>query len=148
MPAKYEAISVADYFLWKAQKDDQEFLSNLKLQKLVYYAQGMHLAMFNEPLFDDDIKAWQYGPVVSHLYHRYKNFGNSGIPADENFNPNVIDNETQSFLDEIYDVFGQFSDIRLMELTHSDKCWEDVEIGETISHESMKQCLKKYLANG
>ncbi len=148
MGAKYSAADIANYFLFKAESDDQELLSNLKLQKLVYYAQGFHLIFFDAPLFKDKIMAWQYGPVVPSLYHTYKQYGPSGIPADKDFDQEVIDEDTREHLDGIYKVFGQFSAIRLMELAHSDQCWKDAGIGNVITHNSMRDSLKKYLKNG
>jgi len=63
MEPKYSALEIANYFLLRAEKEDQELLSNLKLQKLVYYAQGIHLAMHGEPLFGDQIEAWIMAPL-------------------------------------------------------------------------------------
>lgn len=148
---RYKAQDVANYFLWKAQNAQdgaQELLSNMKLQKLVYYAQGLHLVLKNKPLFEEEIEAWTYGPVVVELYHAYKQHESTGIPVDSEFNPLSIDEETRDFLDEIFDVFGQFSAIRLMEITHSDDCWKNAGSGNVIEHESMKRCLRKYLKNG
>ncbi|MGV8081929.1 MAG: Panacea domain-containing protein [Syntrophales bacterium] len=145
---RYNVADIADYFLFKAQDDDQELLSNLKLQKLVYYSQGLHLAVFNRPLFRETIYAWQYGPVVPDLYHSYKQWGAGGIPARQEFDPSVIDPETSEFIDEIYEAFGQFSAIRLMELTHTDQCWIDAGINNEISLDSMKTTMGKYLDNG
>lgn len=144
---KYHAIEIANYFLFKAQQEGQELLSNLKLQKLIYYAQGLHLAVYGKPLFDEEIKAWQYGPVVPSLYHNYKVFGASGIPADDAFDPSSIDEKTREFLDEIYKFLGQFSALRLMDLAHSDKCWIDAGDGNEITHQAMTDCLKKYVKN-
>lgn len=148
MSTRYSAFDIAQYFLCKAQESDQELLSNMKLQKLVYYAQGLHLAVNDAPLFKEKIEAWTYGPVVTELYHAYKPYGASGIPAPEDFDLLSIDENTQEFLDEIFDIFGQFSAIRLMEITHADQCVADAEAGEEITPESMKECLKKYLKNG
>ncbi len=145
MKPKYSALDIANYFLFRAEKEGHELLSNLKLQKLVYYAQGIHLAMYDEPLFADRIEAWNYGPVVPSLYHLYKDKGAGCIPADESFNPLSIDETTRDFLDEIFDAFGQFSAIRLMEIAHSDKCWKDAGSGEEIPLAAMGKCLKKYL---
>lgn len=56
-------FDVADYFLTQSnetQSNDEnsgDFLSNLKLQKLVYYAQGFSLALLNRPLFNEEIEA-------------------------------------------------------------------------------------------
>lgn len=145
---KYHASDIANYFLYKAQQEDQELLSNLKLQKLVYYAQGLHLAIYDKPLFNEAIEAWQYGPVVPDLYHYYKAHGASGIPADDNYNPSSIDKKTREFLDEIYELLGQFSAVRLMGLAHSDECWISAGMGNEITHQAMATCLKKYLKNG
>jgi uncharacterized phage-associated protein len=146
----YDVFDIANYFLLKAKVDGQELLSNLKVQKLVYYAQGLHLVVFNKPLFNDAIQAWRYGPVVPRLYHELKVNDKGGIPPPDGYNSDKIDKETQEFLDEIYQVFGQFSAIRLMQLTHSDKCWQDAAAtpGQEITKESMKREMKKYLKNG
>lgn len=151
MTPQYSAIDIANYFLYKAQiatEEDQELISNLKLQKLVYYAQGLHLAEYGEPLFSERIEAWMYGPVIPDLYHHYKKYGSDGIRADVNFDPLSIDQETREFLDDIYEVFGQFTAVRLMKVTHSDKCWLDAGIGNEISCEAMCDDLKKYLKDG
>ena len=145
--AVYTASDIANYFLFKAGKD-QELLSNLKLQKLVYYAQGIHLAFYGTPLFKDLIRAWAYGPVVPSLYGTYKHCGSGGIPPNEAFDPELIDEETREFLDEIYTAFGQFSATRLMDFTHTDQCWKDSHPNKVITHKSMEESLKKYLKNG
>ena len=75
------AQDVADYFLFLVDDPSGDNLSNLKLQKLVYYAQGFYLAIHDRPLFDDAICAWEHGPVVPSLYRRYKKYGSGGIPA-------------------------------------------------------------------
>jgi uncharacterized phage-associated protein len=148
MSAQYNAFDIADYFLWKAQEDNQELLSNMKLQKLVYYAQGLYLALYEKPLFEDKINAWTYGPVVESLYHSYKMHGASGIPASPYFDPKSIDEETREFLDDVFNAFGQFSAIRLMEIAHTDQCWIDAQPRNEISCDSMRECLKKYIKNG
>jgi uncharacterized phage-associated protein len=148
MKPKLSALDVANYFLFRAEREDQELLSNLKLQKLVYYAQGIHLAMHGKILFRDRIEAWDYGPVVPELYHLYKEHGAGGIPAESDFDPSGIDKNTLDFLDEIFDAFGQFSAIRLMEISHKDKCWKETAQGMEISPSSMEKCLKKYIKHG
>jgi uncharacterized phage-associated protein len=148
MSTLFNVQDIADFFLWKAKEEDQELLSNMKLQKLLYYAQGLHLALKNAPLFQSRIEAWTYGPVVPEVYHVHKHHEAGGIPANPNFDPASIDDDTKDFLDEIYEVFGQFSAIRLMELAHSDQCWKDSETGCEITQDSMKESLKEYIKNG
>ena len=56
-------FDAADYFLSKIDEDAGDVITNLKLQKLVYYAQGFSLALCGRPLFAERIEAWQHGPV-------------------------------------------------------------------------------------
>jgi uncharacterized phage-associated protein len=140
------AFDVANYFLTKAEKDE-ELLSNLKLQKLVYYAQGLHLALNDMPIFNERIRAWAYGPVIPDLYFDYKDYGAGGIPADKKFSPKSIDKKIRDFLDEVYQAFGQFSAQRLIQISHTDKCWEDAHPNGIITHKAMREHLKKYLTD-
>lgn len=149
MSAKYGAKDIANYFIFKAQGEGGgELISNLKLQKLIYYSQGLHLVIHGSPLFSDEIRAWAYGPVVPELYNAYRRYGAGGIPPDPKFNVDLIDKDTREFLDEIYEVFGQFSAIRLMQITHSDECWVRAHPNKVIAHKAMKDTLVKYLKDG
>lgn len=85
--AKYTAKEIAIWFLRenRIMKDDYDAdsISNLKLQKLLYYAQGSYLALTNEPLFNENILAWKHGPVVNEVYQVYKKYGSDGIPDNQ-----------------------------------------------------------------
>lgn len=145
----YTAFDIANYFLLKAQDDeDQELLSNLKLQKLVYYAQGIHLAEFGTPLFEEKIIAWQYGPVIPILYQEYKKYGAGRIPADTGFDPMSIDDNTRAYLYGMYDFFGQYSAVRLMQLAHADQCYIEAGINNEITPEAMQKDLRNWLQDG
>ena len=81
----YKAIEIAHKILKKATVDDNgEFVTNMKLQKLLYYMQGFHLAWFDTPLFDEEIEAWMYGPVVPSVFETYKHEGKRGIEYSGN----------------------------------------------------------------
>jgi uncharacterized phage-associated protein len=54
-------------------------LTNLKLQKLLYCAYGVHLVLFSEKLFNDQIQAWKLGPVVPIIYQEFKDCGKKTI---------------------------------------------------------------------
>jgi len=71
------AMEVADYIIRKFPVD------NLTLQKLLYYSQATHLVMRDrKPLFDDEIEAWDIGPVVPSVYNKYKHHGFDVIPSN------------------------------------------------------------------
>lgn len=123
----YNVRDIANYFLYLDQQNDGDGISNLKLQKLVYYAQGFYSAIFDSPLFSDKIEAWTHGPVVSSLYQAYKHHGSTLIPTNQHFDMSSIDKDTLGLLDEVYDVFGQYSAWKLRDMTHEEKPWIDHE---------------------
>lgn len=120
------AFDVAYYFLLLDSQNDGEGLSNLKLQKLCYYAQGFHLAFFNEPLFNEEIEAWAHGPVIPELYHRFKVFGNSSIHSEGY--PIALSHQQGKLIEEIYEVFGQYSAWKLRNMTHEEPTWANHEV--------------------
>jgi len=104
--------------------DDEDGISNLKLQKLVYYAQGYYLALYDKPLFDDNIEAWAHGPVVPFLYHKFKDFGSNSIDDNPKFSPHTCLTKPEiAHIEEIYNVFGQFSAWKLRNMTHEESPW-------------------------
>ena len=143
------ASTVARYFLSKVDEEVGDGISNLKLQKLVYYAQAYHLAMYGEPLFREQVEAWEHGPVVPELYRQYKSYGPGNIPAPANFDPAAYDERTRGLLDEVYDVFGQYSAWKLRQLTHQERPWieayADGARGRVISHGAMREFYKEFV---
>ena len=139
---------VAKYFLSLSDEDAGDLISNLKLQKLVYYAQGFHLALYDEPLFEESIEAWTHGPVVPALYHAYKDFGANAIPRPSDLDFSVYDDRTKELLDEVYQVYGQFSAWKLRNMTHDEPPWKTANFsGCTIVPSSMQEFFKTQLIN-
>lgn len=137
---------VANYFLTLNDEEIGELITNLKLQKLVYYAQGFHLAIEGTPLFADDIEAWAHGPVVPVLYREYKKYGSGLIPVPVEFNPASIDKEIRDLLDDVYAVYGQFSAWKLRNMTHSELPWvEAADTAGVISLKTMKEYFKTFI---
>ena len=124
-------LDVAKCFLWLDEQNDGEGISNLKLQKLAYYAQGFYSAIFGEKLYESEISAWTHGPVVADLYHQFKNFGSNKIVIEDNDSFELIDNEKE-LLKEVYDVFAQYSAWKLRDMTHEEKPWIDNEASASI----------------
>ena len=63
------AMAVSAHDVARALRARLPGIGALKLQKLLYYCQGHHLAATGEPLFTEAIKAWDNGPVVGQLWH-------------------------------------------------------------------------------
>ena len=143
------ATQVAEYFL--AQVDEQECgdtISNLKLQKLLYYAQGVHLAETGDPLFREEIEAWDHGPVVLSVYRKYRQHGDGAIPPPKIVDFSVFSKSQKDVLKEVYRVFGQFSAWKLRNMTHAEPPWKEAWARgrkSLISPASMKKYFKTQL---
>ncbi len=138
----YKALDIAKKLIFKAQNDEPnggERLTNLKLQKLLYYQQGFHLAFFGTPLFAENVEAWMYGPVVPAVYDEYSSYGSSALP--EVSEPISLTEEEERLFNEVYDAYREFSAIGLMNRTHSERPWIEAvphDRGTVIPQESMK----------
>lgn len=67
----YKAIEIAAAFIKKGKAEKKPF-SQMKLQCMVYYAHGYHLALNGEPLFFEAIEAWEIGPAIQSVYAMYR----------------------------------------------------------------------------
>ncbi len=129
------ALKAAEYFLSKQSPEKEFWFTNLALQKLLYFAQGFHLALEGKPLFKDEIHAWKYGPVVPEVYRKYSKYKASPIleqlkvdsngvvtgkvpPSPKRINPRAVD-----IIDQVALQYGQFSPWRLVELSHNEPPW-------------------------
>ena len=139
----YDPLAVANYFLEHAWENGDQ-LSNMKLQKLVYYAHGWHLALTEQPLIDRRIEAWPWGPVVPAIYHEFKFYGNEPIlglapdaleDADDDgeIPPCVIPEDSEGkpyairLLNRIYEVYGGYTPSQLSNMTHAEGTpWEQI----------------------
>ena len=103
-------LDIAKKIIAKTDVEVGDTISNLKLQKLLYYMQGYHLAFFDTELFCEDIVAWQYGPVVQEVYYKYDEFGKGAIDIPKN-NDNIISltDEQENLFNSVYKEYNQFS---------------------------------------
>ena len=145
----YKAKDIAEWFLNRNRVqmnfEDSEYITNLKLQKLLYYAQGYVLAKKDTPLFDDEFLAWEHGPVIRKIYDKYKANGSSGIKYDEDFKVN-IDVETIRILEEVYNEFGQYSAWKLRNMTHETSPWQTTPRNSVIPKQKIKDYFKAQIA--
>ena len=116
---------VAEYFLAQTDEEAGDLISNMKVQKLVYYAQGFHLALCGTPLFDEEIEAWMHGPVVPGLYQEYKKYGNGSIPLPDSLDFEKFSPQVREILDDVYNVYGQYSAWKLRQMTHEEDPWKN-----------------------
>lgn len=140
----YDVLDVCRYLI-NYSNDKDYGVSNLKLQKLLYFVQAFFL--INEktscPCFSDAIEAWDFGPVVPKAYKEYKQYGSSDIPKINSYiqyvdhNPwdferipynNVIKVDDQKLMNAVVDKFAEYSATDLVTLTHKQSPWKDVYV--------------------
>lgn len=146
-PISQSALKIAHWFVAWAEELDAE-VSNLKLQKLLYYAQGEHIGATGQKLFFEPIQAWLHGPVVADVYRQTKHYGKNPIDPDE-FIPQDFnwDDYTpiQEELVKIWRKYGIYSAWALREKTHSEAPWiEAFRPGENI--EITEASLKEFFS--
>lgn len=138
-----KVLDVAKYILTLANASDEDPISNLKLQKLLYYCQGFSLAIYGEKLFNEPIEKWTHGPVCPVAYHEYKACGSDPLPIPAGFCPDtVLSAEEQELIQDVYSTYGQFAAWRLREMTHDESPWASAESGGEISIKTMKEFFK------
>jgi uncharacterized phage-associated protein len=142
-----KSYNVADFFIHLA-KETGSYISNLKLQKLVYYSQAWYLAIYDTPLFEEDFEAWVHGPVIPALYREYKSFGWQPILKD--VEKPEFSESIENFLNEVAQVYFACDAYELERMTHQEDPWikarhglpMDAPCDEIISKESMREYYK------
>ena len=142
------AIDVANWFLASIDREAGDSLTHLKLQKLVYYAQAWALVQLDKALFEEDFEAWTHGPVTISLYNHFKDYGWEALPYPDSVSE--FDNDIETLLDEVLEVYGGLSARDLENLTHNEAPWQkargnlpdEVRANTFISKEIMKTYYK------
>lgn len=117
------AKEVAKYFI-KISNSSKNEITNLKLQKLVYYAQAWFVTLNNgNPLFDDPIEAWVLGPAIKSLFNTYRKYGSEPIKLSISDTDIHLSGDIIAFLDQVFNVYGQFKASELVQMTHSEDPW-------------------------
>lgn len=144
---------IASYFIWLASQSDVE-IDAYKLQKLMYYAQAWHLAIYGTPIFNADFQAWIHGPVIPDLLEKYQSQFSWEPIADKIEQPKLSE-EIREFIEEVADAYFEYDDETLEGMTCSEMPWleargnipRDESCHTIISQESMKQyysaCVKE-----
>ncbi|BEV17548.1 DUF4065 domain-containing protein [Herbaspirillum sp. DW155] len=122
----YDPKSIANFFLEAAAREGQS-IDPMKLQKLVYYAHGWFAGHFGKPLINENVEAWQYGPVIPSLYHEFKPYGAGAIRSkakgfvNGSFQdvPLPTDPGLLHFLNNVWNSYGPYTGIALSEMTHA-----------------------------
>ena len=140
---------VADYFIALANEKG-DTMTNLRLQKLLYYAQAWYLANCEESLFEEDFEAWVHGPVLPSLYHDYKERGAQPILKDISMEEveKKFEKDEINFLEGVAEVYMPYTGYQLELMTHHEDPWlnarEGVESTEKSNSVISKDSMQEY----
>ncbi|MBQ6335295.1 MAG: DUF4065 domain-containing protein [Erysipelotrichaceae bacterium] len=138
---KCSAIDCANYLIF-LMGDNCDDLSNMKLNKLLYYAQGYSLRDNDKPLFYDPVEAWKHGPVISSVYYEYADSGNHIYNYDSSKLDN-INEEDKKLLYKIALNFGKYTASYLRNMTHRPNTpWYQI-FDENVMHKEIPSSLIK-----
>jgi uncharacterized phage-associated protein len=140
----HSAIEVAHSIIAGFDDSVGEIISNLKLQKMLYYLQGFFIAAFDKKLFEEPIIAWQYGPVVRKAYEHFNGFGKGAIILNGNEKKAILKTKELSMFSSVMEKYGQFSAIKLMQMTHEEPPWKETFKEVCPGREITYAKLKKY----
>lgn len=124
----YSSLQVANEFLKLAQNDKEakDDISNMKLQKLVFFAQLLSVCMdINRPLVANNFHAWDYGPVspllykkIKHLTSRYLKLSDSEVSAVFSGCDPIKEQWALDIIHAVWERFKSFTSVDLSRLSH------------------------------
>lgn len=133
MNKTYKVLDIACYVINRHNDICTWGISNLRLQKLLYFIQAEFL-MKGRVCFKEEIEAWPYGPVIPEVYKEFSGYGSAKIPNREFyideldfkfFNDIEIDKEDKKIIDDVIRMAKDYSDFELVNITHNQKPWTD-----------------------
>ena len=136
--------TVADYIISALLSDGNGFLSNLKLQKLLYYVEAWHLGIMGSRFYNPEeyFEAWVHGPVNRTIYERFSEtkYLYSDITLEDRREKNPsLSKDDREFVDYILEYYGKLSGMELETLTHKEAPWIEARGGI----EPFEACTKK-----
>jgi len=119
----YDPMDIACFFVNIIDREAGDSITHLKLQKLIYYAQGWHMAIFGKALFEEDFEAWVHGPVSPTVWEEFKGQGWQALPPMEI--EKELSDDVKDVLKEVYDVYSNETAKQLEYRTHQELPWRE-----------------------
>lgn len=112
---------VVRYFLRLSMPNTSMAITPLKLQKLLYFAQGRHLVdTVGLALFEEDMVRWAHGPVVESVYDAYRTYGYYTITYRDTSDVYALSDDERRSIESVWDIYGSMDGKFLEELVHQE----------------------------
>ncbi len=133
-------FSVVNYLIYLAKENKDDELGNLKLQKLLYYCQGIYLAAQKKPLFYEELENWEHGPVVKEVYRKIKH---DNYLSKSKLEYSELCENSKKIISDVYNIYGSLSAWKLRDKTHSEAPWKNTKKNEIISIKNLTTFFKE-----
>ena len=142
------SIDVANFFIDLAKSDPYNDMTNIRVNKMLFFAQGWSLVKRGKPLFKEDFRAWQYGPVAQNVYFAFQPCGNQKIvDFSGKFDPDKFSAEEIELLLDVSREYDKYSTTKLVNMTHENGTpWRQV-YQEQKNNVITKESIRKYFEN-
>lgn len=139
----YDVITVCHYIAYYCHLRGYE-LTNLRLQKILYFLQLLFLDKIGKPCFNNRMEAWDLGPVVPDAYHHYKKYGAQFIPGERTNDIYEIKEDDRKVIAFVVRALSKYSTFQLVDITHEQKPWKDNYVPYD-SHEISVDDIKEFV---
>jgi uncharacterized phage-associated protein len=140
----FDSNAIANYII-RAFQEAGDPITNLKLQKLLYYVQGWYLGINKTPFLEEDFQAWVHGPVLPSVFHRFKahrwNPINVDVVAPE------LPKEIISHINDVLEAYGGDTAWALELRTHNESPWINARNGLPADEASNSIITKDSMCN-
>ena len=109
---EYNAMDMAKYIIFYSNEKNYG-ITNLRLQKILYFVQLYFLKIRREVCFIGDIEAWDFGPVVPKVFRKYIRFGSGWIPLFEDPCVHFDSEVDRQIVEGVVDLLSSYSHTRL-----------------------------------
>lgn len=116
----YSAYEVASYICNRYRRENGKRIDEMKLHKLLYFAQRESLVQNDKPLFWEDFEAWKYGPVLKEIREHYR---------DDSFDCHYYNNELNTIMDKVFEEYSHILSWSLSMISHGEISWKKARIG-------------------
>lgn len=118
-----DLMVVASYICNRYAREYKKVIDEMKLHKLMYFAQRESLIQNGEPLFDAVFYGWKYGPILKEIRVAYHDNSFYKQISDE------IANRIKQVMDKVFEEYASKDSWSLSRLTHGELAWKNSRVG-------------------
>lgn len=112
-----KSLMVGQYIIDHIKDTDRKVITPMKLNKMVYLSHAYMLIVFDKPLLDEPVWAWQNGPFIKELYKKIRKFRDKPVTKIINKKFINLSSDEISTIKMIISAYNQYSAVELANLT-------------------------------